>query len=575
MKIWLVALIALLVLWIASFGSIGLDLVTVSGLYAMVTIGLSLLVGLAGQTSLGHAGFYGIGAYASAAISGIFHWTSWVGIAVGVFCACTSAIILGLVTFRLRGSYLAMTTLGWGVITSVAFRHLPDLGGLSGFRGIPPFDLFSLRLETPQVFCCFVWIIVLLLSGVTSQYMNSRCGRAVEAVGSRELAARSLGINATHVRLQIFALSAALAAIAGSLYAHYLGFVSPGSFGQDVSFKFLAMAVLGGLGSIEGAIVGALTIGLLERFIQDILSPILGLTGELELVFYGLILIFFVVRYPRGIASILGVNHARTPSFPMSSGSYQRKRPIRNAPLLEIERISRKFGGLLALDNVSFTVKSGEAIGLIGANGAGKSTLSSIISGALQPTEGIVRINGTVVTTRSPESIAAMSVRRTFQTPSLFSGLTVLENVLVGMHLRTSSGLLTCLFGLNHSEETKARFEAWQLLSLFGITSIAYLKPDQLPLGQRRLVEVARAISGEPELLLLDEPAAGLRPDERTDLSKVLQLLIDLGQTFILIEHNIDLVMAVASRVVVMDQGHVVALDRPEDIQEHVASVKA
>jgi len=335
------------------------------------------------------------------------------------------------------------------------------------------------------------------------------------------------------------------------------------------------MAVVGGVQSLSGAFMGAVLITGLEPWLQDLLPMLFGKTGNYEVIAYGLILILILHRAPKGLWPWVErrLPKTRTP-LPAGEGL---PRPLRNGGevVLALEGLRKSFGGLLAVNDLSFEVRRGEIVALIGPNGAGKSTTFNLIAGVLKPDGGRIVYCGTDITGRYPFETVRMGLVRTFQHPHLFPEMTVLENAALGTYPRTRAGMLASMFRLDRAEEARALSEAYQALLRVGLGELAMEKAETLALGQQRLLEVARALAAAPELLLLDEPAAGLRAGEKRALASLIRSLRDEGMTILLVDHDMEFVMNLVDRVVVMHYGEKIAEGTPVEVQRHPAVIEA
>ncbi len=543
------------------------------GLFAL--LGLSLvLLGLSGQVSLGHGAFMGLAAYGSGIAALRLGIDPWLAMVLGVALAMAIAGLLGLATLHLRGHFLALATLAWGIAIAVCLRAAGDLtGGASGLRGVPPLGIGSFSLADANRMGLLIWACVGAVLLAMVRVRDSRVGRAFSALRSQEGMAEAFGVRIGMARLQAFVASAGIAGLAGSLYAHFFGFISPSPFEMSGSVKALMIAVIGGELHPAGALLGAFAVEGLGWVLQDMLPRIGAAAGNLELVIYGLILIAVMVWFHDGlwpgIERRLGARRRRAASQPLP----HRDDGTRAASLLEVRDVSVRFGGLRALDGVSFEVRRGEIVGLIGPNGAGKSTAFDVVSGARRCQTGGVRLFGKAL---PPQRLVARAgLARSFQHTRLIDELPVLENVMMGCYQRSRAGYWAAVLGLNDAEERQLAATARQCLERVGLGALAAMAAANLSLGQRRLVEVARALAADPHLLLLDEPAAGLRQADRVVLARLLKKLNAEGMTILIVEHDMDLVMACAHRLVVLDRGRKIADGPPAQVRNEAAVIDA
>jgi branched-chain amino acid transport system permease protein len=545
-----------------------------AGIYALAAIGLVLLL-QAGQVSLGQAAFMGLGGYGSALVSRAYGIDSGFTFMAAVAVTALIAVVFGLIALKLRGHYLPLATLALGIALSGLFTAWHDVtGGASGLDKIPSLSLFGHAIADDRLYAQLVWIVVLLLVGCVNRLRASRIGRAVATLEAHDGMARSFGVDTTVLRVKIFTLSAAMAALAGALYVHLLRFVSPSAFGLLTSFKLLIMSVVGGPVSAAGAVLGALTLESAQWALQDILAR-WGLSGDLEVIVFGMLLVVMLLKFPRGLWPTV----ERILPAPMLRARDGASLPARmpettvGEVLLDLKGIGISFGGLQALADVDMVLCRGEMVGLIGPNGAGKTTLFSIVSGLQRQSMGTVLLGGAPL----PRSyrIVRQGVARTFQHVQLVADMSVIENVALGAYWRTGAGLLRGLLALDGQENRQVLATAQAALSRVGLAAEADLPAGSLPLGKQRIVEIARALVADPQLLLLDEPAAGLRFSEKLMLVKILRQLHAERITILLVEHDMELVMGCVQRLVVLDRGRIIAEGAPSEIQSNPAVIAA
>ncbi len=560
------------------------------GMYSMVTMGLVLLTGYAGLASLGQAAFMGVGAYAAAVLSSRYGVNPWLGILSGVVLSSLVAWFIGLITLRLKGHFLALATLAWGiVITGILRNWIAVTGGNTGYgigaeQRIPVLSVFGFSLRDERFYYYLIWGCALLLLVLSLNLMRSRTGRAIKSLRTGSVAAASFGVDVAQLKMLSFVLAAAYAALAGGLFAHLFRFISPNPFDLNQSIDFLIMAVVGGLSSLWGAIFGAGLFVVFEEVLQETLPQLIGRSGNYEIIAFGFVLILVLHRARRGLLPLLNGFLPTPPPTPVydaeplpsrkKTSSQTSQQEVREA-LLELSNVSKVFGGLRAVDNLSFKLKQGAILGLIGPNGAGKTTVFNLITGVLQPSEGEVRFGGQKLSHLPPHKIARRGLARTFQHLNLIGNMSLLENVALGGYTRTSSNFVQGMLGLERRENARTRAEALRQLERVGLAENAFDTADSLPLGKQRLLEVARALMADPELLLLDEPAAGLRKHEKTELMTLIRKLQGEGITVLIVEHDMDLVMALAERIVVMNYGTKLAEGTPAEVRRNPQVLEA
>jgi ABC-type branched-subunit amino acid transport system ATPase component/ABC-type branched-subunit amino acid transport system permease subunit len=548
------------------------------GLASLVTLGLVLLTGVAGLTSFGQAAFVGLGAYATAVITTRYGWSPWLGLAVGLALTAAVALFLGFITLRLSDQYLPLGTIAWGISIYFAFGNLLFLGQHSGIPGIPPLSLFGWTIDTAWRLYLAIWLVVVLALLAARNLLDSRIGRAIRTLNGHTKMAESFGIDTGRLKIVVFVYSALLASLAGWLYAHFLRYVSPSPFGINAGIDYLFMAVIGGSGHIWGAVVGAAVLTLLQEWLKDFLPHLLGHNGNYEIIVFGLLVILLLHRTGDGLLPFLArmLPSGERSRAPATAASLPRRpRPVKGESLLVIDRISKNFGTLIAVNELSFELKVGDIVGLIGPNGAGKSTVFNLTTGLQPATAGSIRFCGQRIERMGGREIAKLGIARTFQHPNLLTDLSALENVAIGAHLRGQSGLIAASLRLDRAEEARLRDEAARQLERVGLGSHLYDSAGSLPLGSQRILEIARALCADPLLLLLDEPAAGLRHLEKQALAALLRDLRDGGVSILLVEHDMNFVMGLADRVLVMEFGRQIAEGAPQAIQSNPAVLEA
>ena len=584
-----VALLAVAPLVLSAFY---VTLLNYIGLYAMVALGLVLLTGVGGLTSFGQAAFVGLGAYTtallttSAELPGWLAWAGgspWLALLVGLVLTVVVAFLIGKLTLRLSGHYLPLATIAWGLSLYFLFGTMGFLGGHTGLTGIPPISLFGYELRQGEEVYYLVWLFVLAGVLTTSNLLDSREGRAIRALKGGMVMAEAMGVDTARSRMVIFILAALLACASGWLYAHMQRFVNPTPFGLHIGIEYLFMAVVGGAAHVWGAIVGAGVITVLKQWLQDLLPQLFGTSGNFEVIFFGVLMVLVLHKARGGLWPILVSGFKRF--IPVAAQRRavdrdalalpRRELPAAGSLLLEAKAVTRRFGGLLANNNMSLEVRAGEILALIGPNGAGKSTMFNQVSGVDTPTSGEVRFLGESVVGKGSRTIARMGMSRTFQHVRLLPTMSVLENVAIGAHMRGTSGVLSAAWRMDRAEEARLLAEAARQIERVGLGEHMFDEAGSLALGQQRILEIARALASDPCLLLLDEPAAGLRYKEKEALGDLLRKLRGEGMGVLLVEHDMDFVMGLVDRVVVMEFGEKIAEGLPEDVQRDPAVLAA
>src|SRR5277367_448092 len=603
--------------------------------FAALALGLNIVVGFAGLLDLGYAAFFAIGAYAYGILSSWQlqpEWTSfwepfqWLGLVArnhttaGDFVhfqvsfwlmlpgsatiAALCGALFGAPTLRLKGDYLAIVTLGFGEIVPIVVRNWPSLtNGAMGLNGVAAPQLFGFNFgiaATPYYYVGLALVAFLIVTSL--RLKDSRIGRAWMAIREDEIAASAMGVDLVRLKLLAFATGAAFAGATGTFYVAKLQTATPEMFMFPVSVMVLVMIVFGGIGSVWGVVVGALVLQILQSWFLEDLSQWLHALGRLvniewlqhvelassiELIF-GLILVLMMLYRREGLipatrrvaplsvdeqtAQIGRGGFDRLPATAASSRSA-------SGPLLEVSDLTVRFGGLVALRSVELSVPAQTVVAVIGPNGSGKSTLFNVVTGVVPTGRGNIRFAGEAIGRLRPHEILERGVARTFQNIRLFPNLTVIENVMIGMHARLDTGPIGALLRLpgNRREEAAAREHAREILSLFGnrLLPRADHLAASLSYANRRRTEIARAIATQPKLLLLDEPTAGMNPAETLELADQIQSLNRNGLTILLIEHKLDVVAMLADQVIVLDHGEKIAEGPPEAVRRDEEVIRA
>ena len=567
--IWLLAaavpLVALLPLpdfWIAQLNYIGL--------YALVCLGLVLLTGVGGLTSFGQAAFVGVGAYTTAYLTLNTGMSPWLTLLVGLGITAISALVVGAITLRMSGHYLPLATIAWGLSLYYLMGNLDALGKYDGLLGLKSLSIGSLDVGQGRLFFILTWAILIAGAVALLNLLDSRPGRAIRSLKGGSQMAEAMGISTFRYKVTIFLIAALFASIAGWLLAHFQRTVNPSAFGLKMGIEYLFMAVIGGVGYVWGAIVGAALIKLLDDYLQVALPALIGTSGSYEVIVFGIAMVLVLKYMPDGIWSLVARKLPRPPrkmdwqaAAPLSA----RSKPGMGELVLKVDKIRKQFGGLTAVNDISFDIHAGQIVGLIGPNGAGKSTTFNLITGVLAKTSGHVTYRGHDISALPSREISRQGMARTFQHVKMIPDMTVLENVALGAYTRGETGVLSSMLGTNKSEEQRCMKEAQHQLERIGMGNYLHEQAGNLAMGPQRLMEIARALCCDPALLLLDEPAAGLRHKEKQELIKVLRQLQSEGMSILLVEHDMDLVMDVCDHLVVMEFGTLLTQGTPAEIQ--------
>lgn len=555
------------------------------GLYALVAAGLVMLTGVGGMTSFGQAAFVGMGSYATAWLCTsplVAAWLGgfaspallpWAGLLLGLVFTFALAWALGAVTVKLSGHYLPLCTIAWGLSLYFLFGNMEFLGGQTGITGVPPLVIAGFSLATPRALGVLIWAVLLLALWALHNLLDSREGRAIRALKGGRLMAESMGVDTARHRIKLFVLAALLAAVSGWLYAHLQRFVNPTPFNLNIGIELLFMAVVGGAGHLWGAVLGAALITLLKEKLQDVLPSLLGSSGNFEVIVFGLLMLFVLQRFADGLWPTLAritsrwVRADAASSFTPKAGTAVLKLAERPLPpagelLLAATDVSKRFGGLIANNAISMTLKAGEIHALIGPNGAGKSTFFNMLSGAFAPSDGRIIFMGRDVTGMRPHEFAHTGIAKSFQITNLFPNFTALENVRIALQAHVSRyGLWrrrSALHGL--SEQAAA------VLKTVGLAERSHHLARELAHGQQRALEIGVALAGRPKLLLMDEPTAGMSPEETKVMMALIRKLVE-ERTVVLVEHKMKMVMGISDRIVVLHHGELIAEGTPDDIR--------
>jgi branched-chain amino acid transport system permease protein len=536
-----------------------------AGTLAISAVGMVLLIGFAEQLAIGQPAFSVIGGYANALLCVNYGWDPFAALVAGALLSMIIAYVIAAPILKLRGFALAMATLALQLMLIVFANEVDFTGGPMGVTGLPKFAVFGYTMTDDRVFFYFIWLVVLIAVWIGLNIDRSRIGRALRVIAASETAAGSVGIDVTRYKVQMFVISAGMASVSGSLLAHYLRAMDPTVFGFAYGLNLITGTIIGGLSAIWGGVLGSVIIVGVRELLRNLDLPLW------ESVIMGALTVIVLIAFPRGIAGFIGDLYRRTTTpqsqphvtmTPLGAGHLESVAPpAETSRLLEVAHAARSFGSLKAVNDVSFAVAAGSIAALIGPNGAGKTTMFNLIGGYQPLDRGTVRFAGRNIERLLPTEIAKLGVARTFQNLQLVPNMTVLENVMCGGHRRGAAGILAVAVAwptVAREDET-ARADARQCLAFVGLAGADGLRPDVLPFGHQRLVEIARALALRPALLLMDEPASGLNDSETEQLSELILRIAALRVTVLLVEHDMRLVMSLADRVVVMDHGEKMA----------------
>jgi len=560
--------------------------------YAMLGLGLNIVVGYAGLLDLGYAAFFAIGAYTSALLMTQAHWNFFTTLPFAVLFTGTAGAILGYPTLRLRSDYLAIVTLGFGEMTRITFNNWQYAGGPNGVLGIPWPNFFGYELNTQGDFF-IVGLFLLAIAMIFAEHLDhSRLGRGWVAIREDEFAAESVGVPSLRLKLFAYVMGGMWGGLAGAFFATRIGAIDPTSFTFQLSVLILIVIVLGGTGSLPGVLVGALVVVALPELLREL--------SDVRLLVFAVLLVGMMLLRPQGLwprirrkpkpfyglqeeepedvaARILREHQVQMEERDRRHAAAGHKVPAKGEVLLEVDGVVQQFGGLRAVDNVSFSVRRGEIFSIIGPNGGGKTTLFNCITGVQRPKRGRVLFDGRPIVGLRPHVIVARGIGRTFQGIRLFKNMAVFENVMVGLYARHRTMTWQAMLHTpgERKDELRTLQESRRWLSFVGLESMAGQLASQLSYADQRRVEIARALAAHPHLVLFDEPAAGMNPTEKLELVGIIRKIRDLGITVVLIEHDMSLVMRVSGRIAVLDHGILIALGKPAEIQNDPAVIEA
>jgi branched-chain amino acid transport system permease protein len=546
------------------------------GVYYLCAAGMNVLVGYAGQKSLGQAGLFAAGAYTAALLTTSLDLNPWLALGAAAIAAGACGVLIAWPSLRVRGPYLAMVTLAFGIVVEKLVSEWTEVfGGADGIYGIKSLAIFG----TPFGMLQWVWFVIVL--GVVTHLLlrnllSGRFGRAFLSLQADEIAAESVGVSVYKYKILAFVIAAVTCGVAGAIVAQQNQYLNSDFISFNLSIFILLLVLFGGAGNQYGPLVGAILLTLIDAQLAK--------WPSIQHFVYGALLLFSLYLMPNGVAGLIKQllgSRGHTPSVRSKSKSvvaanFETVSDARH-PLLDVDTVSKHFGGVRPAQDVSFRLQWGHVHALIGPNGAGKSTMINMITGVLTPTAGRITFVGQNIGGAESHVICRLGIGRTFQNLRLFAGLSVLENVLLGQHCRMKNGFWASLFALPSSirEEAAAQERAWAILDVVGLADLAMSAAGSLPYGLQRRVELARALATEPKLLLLDEPAAGLNPQETAELGKLIVKISKLGITILMVEHHMDLVMSISDHVVVLDYGIKIAEGTPSIIQADKRVIEA
>ncbi|MBO9330515.1 ATP-binding cassette domain-containing protein [Achromobacter xylosoxidans] len=552
-----------------------LRIVFMACVYYLCAAGVNVLVGYAGQKSLGQAGLFAAGAYTAALLTSRWQLDPWLALAAAPVVAGVFGVLIALPSLRVKGPYLAMVTLAFGIVVEKIVTEWVDVfGGPSGLFGIMPLT-WGGEAFTNQQWVWFALALCVVTQLLLRNVLDGRFGRALLSVQADEIASSSVGVRVYRAKVIAFVVAAVTCGIAGALVAQQNQYINSDFITFNLSIFILLLVLFGGAGSKAGPAVGAIAL--------TVIDALLARWPSVQHFFYGALLLFALYFMPGGVMGLFAPRARRVADAqPRQEGE---PAPAQRTPaggqdelLLVVENLCKAYGGVKPAQDISFCLRRGHVHALIGPNGAGKSTLINMLSGVVQPDAGVVRFRGADIAGERPHAICALGIGRSFQNLRLFGELSVLDNVLLGRHSRMKNGFWASLLGLPgaRAEERRAREHAGRLVRMVGLAHLADTPAGSLPYGLQRRVELARALATEPALLLLDEPAAGLNPQETAELGELLlRVGASCGITLLMVEHHMDLVMAISDHVIVLDYGIKIAEGVPAQVQADKRVIEA
>ncbi|GAA2118672.1 branched-chain amino acid ABC transporter ATP-binding protein/permease [Actinomadura napierensis] len=580
--------VLVLIAWLLPYtvGSYAIHVVDIAIVFALLAIGMGLAMGIAGQINLAQIAFFGVSAYATAILTTHNGLGFWPAAALALVASALIGLLVGIPALRMQSHYLGIVTLGLALGFINWTTNAKIAGGAEGISAIPVPPMFGVDLSSEYLYYYLEVVVFALALAFGLFVVRTGLGRRLMAMRDDPLAAGAVGAEIPLLRMTAFMLSSVFGGLAGVLYAGLIRYIAPETFNISNMFLLLAMVVIGGRQSLVGCVVGAVGLTLIREQLVD--YPTYAQLG------FGVVVVLMVVFAPTGLAGVparlkalldrrLGRTAERSvmrPFEPYEAGASReggKAADGESRPLLEIKDIAKQFRGLKALKDVSLTVGYGEIRGIVGPNGSGKTTLFNVISGFYRPSGGRVLMDGQVVSGSRPYRLSRHGLARTFQNLRLFGELTVRDNLLVALdRSRTYAIWKYVLWPVGvWRQERRLHRRADDLLRRFGLTEFATAAPGSLPYGIQRRIEIARAMAGEPRLLLLDEPAAGLNGEEVRQLAEIVRSIRDSGVTVVLIEHNMGLVMSLCERVTVLANGSVIAEGTPAEVVADHAVIEA
>ncbi len=625
-----IALVVLAALPLAVPNPYYIHMALLIAIYSILLLGLDIVVGYTGEVSLGHASLFGVGSYTVGVLVFKLGLPFWLTLPASIVVTAVFGAVLALPALRVTGPYLAMVTLAFGTIVQIFINEMDFLtNGPMGISLRKP-SVLGHALTASQYYE-FALVVLLFTLVLVHRILKSHLGRAFEALRDSPVASDCMAVSVYRYKVYAFVISAALAGLAGGLYTYSEEYISPNTYSIELAILFLLAVIMGGRKTRSGPLLGAAIVVMLPNLLSDLdlfrwlaigvaaltagFALYAGLSGrrpwrqvlvpavltlamavfsytiedmtDYRLTIFGLMILFVVYYLPDGLVGFLRGTLAqwrpRVASAAAAISAGEAFSPVRPAggagaaEVIEVRGVVVQFGGLKALDSVDLRVQAGSVHGLIGPNGSGKSTMMNVLTGIYRPTAGSIHFGGTDISGQSPARIAGAGIARTFQNVQLFGEMSVLDNVLVGLHHTFASRLPEVLLRLPRyrREERQARERAAGLLAFVGLARFADEEARNLPYGKQRLLEIARALALDPRLVLLDEPAAGLTAPDIRELTSIIRKIRDQGITVVLIEHHMDVVMGICDRVTVLDFGHKIAEGAPAEVQSDARVVEA